>query len=205
LVRTVQNLPGLQERCTVRLTIQPEIWPKGAQTLLDEKHVAKGQKANVDEKYECLWLQWPTTLQCEEQRVENTTQMFPCHISCISPHQIHQSCLQWDYTLRERHIQRAMKTASVKQGHLNNIQIPSCPDLCRSHYMLSMGVCCAESSSWWMKIFPRTNATHSFGDQTGWYICHSHLNTPVMTWALCCHDCFGHSPLVVHLPMTSTC
>jgi hypothetical protein len=25
LVRTVQNLPGLQERCTVRLTIQPEI------------------------------------------------------------------------------------------------------------------------------------------------------------------------------------
>jgi hypothetical protein len=25
LVRTVQNLPRLQEKCTVRLTIQPEI------------------------------------------------------------------------------------------------------------------------------------------------------------------------------------
>ncbi len=157
LVRTVQNLRRLQERCTVRLTIQPEIWPKGAQTLPDEKHVGKGQKENVDEKYECLWLQWPTTLQCEEQRVENPE--FPCHISCLSPHQIHQSCLQFDYTLRENHIQRAMKTASVKQGHLNNLQIPSCPYLRRSHYMLSMGVCYAESSSWWMKTFPRYNAT----------------------------------------------
>jgi hypothetical protein len=53
-VRTLHKLSRLQERCTFSLTIQPEISPKGAQTLFNDKYVGKRQKADVDEKYECL-------------------------------------------------------------------------------------------------------------------------------------------------------
>jgi hypothetical protein len=48
------NLSRLRERCTFSLTIQPEISPKGAQTLFNEKYIGKRQKADVDEKFECL-------------------------------------------------------------------------------------------------------------------------------------------------------